>query len=436
MKRFHAPLVRTAILFAFALLSLGVSRAQKLDGAAATPRDEKTWQRALALQRRSIVVDGHNDITTMMLDDNYDIGASSVGKYHTDIARMKQGGVTAQFFSIYVDNEFVLKGEAARRAMEMIDVTYRAIERHPQDFVFAASVADIRRAKREGKIAALMGIENGAAIQNSLGALRDFYRLGVRYMTLTHFKNNDWADSSTDTPAHNGLTDFGKDVVREMNRLGMLVDISHVSDKTMSDALDISRAPVIASHSSARALGGHPRDIPDDLLRKIAKNGGVVMINFYPNFLSKEYAAADKAREERLKPQLDALKECFKNDKARLEAETKKLLDANPIPPVPISVVIDHIDHVRQVAGIDHIGLGSDFDGIPSVPQGLEDVSKFPNITYEMMKRGYSDADIRKILGENFLRVFAEAERVSREMGGAQVSGNGGTTKFESPAKN
>ncbi|GAC1396395.1 MAG: dipeptidase [Pyrinomonadaceae bacterium] len=364
----------------------------------------------MAIQHRAIVVDGHNDIPSMMLDDGYDIGVSSVGKYHTDIARMKQGGITAQFFSVYIDNGFVKKAEGARRAMEMIDIVRRAVENHPNDFLFATSVADIRRAKQEGKIAALMGMENGAAIENSLGALRDFYRLGIRYMTLTHNFNNDWADSSRDKPLHNGLTDFGKEVVREMNRLGMLVDISHVADTTMSDALSVSRAPVIASHSSARALGGHPRDIPDELLRKIAKNGGVVMVNFYPAFLSKEYAAADRARDERLKPQLDALKEQYKNDPKRLETETKKLLDANPIPPVPLSVLIDHIDHIKQVAGIDHVGLGSDFDGVPSLPEGMKDVAQLPNITYELLKRGYTEQDVRKVLGENLLRVLEANE--------------------------
>lgn len=394
-------------------------------------RDEKLWQKALAIHRRALVVDGHNDIPTMMLDDGYDIGVSSIGKYHTDIARMKQGGITAQFFSIYIDNEFVKKGEAARRAMEMIDITRRAVENYPNDFLFATSVADIRRAKQEGKIAALMGMENGAAIENSLGALRDFYRLGIRYMTLTHNFNNDWADSSRDKPLHNGLTDFGKEVVREMNRLGMLIDVSHVADTTMSDALDVSRAPVMASHSSARALGGHPRDIPDELLRKIAKNGGVVMVNFYPAFLSKEYANADRARDEKLKPQLDALKEQYKNDKKRLEEETKKLLDANPIPPVPLSVLIDHIDHIKQIAGIDHVGLGSDFDGVPSLPEGMKDVAQLPNITYELLKRGYTEPEIRKVLGENLLRVFSEAERVSREMGGAKISGNGSLKRIE-----
>ena len=385
-------------------------------------RDEKLWQRALKLHRSAIVVDTHNDITTMMEDEDYDIGQSSVGKYHTDLARMKEGGLTAEFFSVFVDKKYAEQGGAARRAMDQVDWVYRSVERYPQQMMLATSVADIRRAKREGKVAALMGIEGGHAIEDSLFALRDFYRLGVRYMTLTHNNTNNWADSSRDAPKHNGLTDFGKDVVREMNRIGMLVDVSHVSDKTMSDVLDVSTAPIIASHSSARALANHPRNIPDELLRRIAKNGGVVMVNFYPAFISQAYYDADRARDEKLKAQRDALQAQYKNDPKRLDEELKKLNDANPIPKVPLSVLIDHFDHIAKVAGIDHVGIGSDFDGVPDLPAGMEDISKLPNITYELLKRGYSEQDVRKILGENFLRVFSEVERVAR---GSRVSGDG-----------
>ena len=237
----------------------------------ASPRDEKLWKKALDIHRKAIVVDTHNDILSMMTDDNYDLGVSSVGKYHTDIARMKQGGLTAEFFSVYIDRSFVRDGGSARRALDMIDYVYSAAERYPNDLMMAYSTADIRRAKKQNKIAALMGIEGGHAIEDSLMALRDFYRLGIRYMTLTHNNTNNWADSCCDEAKHNGLSDFGKEVVREMNRIGMLVDVSHVSDKTMSDVLDISTAPVIASHSSARALGDRTRNIPDDLLRRFAK---------------------------------------------------------------------------------------------------------------------------------------------------------------------
>ncbi|HEX8071927.1 MAG TPA: membrane dipeptidase [Pyrinomonadaceae bacterium] len=385
-------------------------------------RDEKLWQKALKLHRSSIVVDTHNDITTMMEDEDYDIGVSSVGKYHTDLARMKAGGLTAEFFSIYVDKKYAKEGGSARRAMEQIDWVYRSAERYPQQLMLAYSVADIRRAKKEGKVAALMGIEGGHAIENSLFALRDFYRLGVRYMTLTHNNTNDWADSARDEAKHNGLTEFGKEVVREMNRLGMLVDVSHVSDKTMSDVLDVSTAPIIASHSSARALANHPRNIPDDLLRRIAQNGGVVMVNFYPAFISAEYNAAENARTERLKPQADALRAQYKDDPKRLAEELQKLTDANPIPKVPLSVLVDHFDHIAKVAGVDHVGIGSDFDGVPDLPEGMEDISKLPNLTYELLKRGYSEQDVRKVLGENLLRVFAQVERVRAA---SRTSGDG-----------
>ena len=400
-------------------------RASGAATASDAPRDEKLWQRALKLQRSSVVVDTHNDILSFMYDEDYDVGESSAGKYHTDLARMKEGGLTAEFFSVYVDRSYAEKGGAARRALDLIDRVYRAAERHPAELMLAYSTDDIRRAKKQGRIAALMGIEGGHAIEDSLEALRDFYRLGVRYMTLTHNNTNNWADSCCDKATHNGLSDFGKEVVREMNRTGMLVDVSHVSDKTMSDVLDVSTAPVIASHSSARALADRPRNIPDDLLRRIAKNGGVVMINFYPAFISMDYYNADRARDERLKSQRDALRAQYKDDAKRLEAELKKLTDANPIPKVPLSVLIDHFDHVAKVAGIDHVGIGSDFDGVPDLPAGMDDIAHLPAITYELLRRGYSEADVRKVLGENFMRAFAQAERVARSANAGQLSGTG-----------
>jgi membrane dipeptidase len=413
----------------FAQTTASTTTAQTSTQSTPPARDERLWQKALKLHRSAIVIDTHNDITTMMIDDGYDLGTSSVGKYHTDLARMKEGGLTAEFFSVFVDKKFAKEGGSARRALDQIDLVYRAAERYPKDIMMATTAADIRRAKKEGKIAALMGIEGGHAIENSLMALRDFYRLGVRYMTLTHNNTNDWADSSRDEAKHNGLTDFGKEVVREMNRIGMLVDVSHVSDKTMSDALDVSTAPIIASHSSARALSNHPRNIPDDLLRRIAKNGGVVMVNFYPVFIDQKVLDADKARDVRLKTQLDALDAQFKNDPKRLADERQKLYDANPLPPTPLSVVIDHIDHIVKVAGIDHVGIGSDFDGVPSLPEGMKDISQLPNITYELLRRGYSEKDIRKVLGENFLRAFAEAERVARTSS-RNISGEGSQRRF------
>ncbi len=397
-------------------------------------RDEKLYQQALKLHRASIVIDGHNDITSPMTDKDYDLATPSVGKYHTDIARMKQGGLSAQFFSIYVGNDFAKQGHATSRAMDLIDVVYRATEKHPNDFLMATSVADIRRAKKANKIAALMGIENGAAIDNSLKTLREFYRLGVRYMTLTHNFNNDWADSGRDTAKHNGLTDFGKEVVREMNRLGMMIDVSHVSDKTMSDVLDTTKSPVIASHSSARALANHPRNIPDDLLKRIAQNGGVVMVNFYPTFIDQKVYDADKARTEKLKPQYDAIRDTYKDNPTRIEEEIDKLDAANPLPETPLSILIDHFDHIAKVAGVDHVGLGSDFDGVPSLPQGMKDIAQLPNITYELLKRGYTEEDVRKILGENLLRVMAENERFARAAS-KTISGDGSLLKIEPKAK-
>lgn len=397
------------------LLAFSVNAQQPTSSTVSSqPRDEKLWQKALEIQRKSIVVDTHNDILSLMFDENYDIGTSSAGKYHTDLARMKQGGITAEFFSVYIDKKYAVEGGSTRRAMDLIDYTFRAAEKYPDEFMMAYSTVDIRRAKQQKKIAALMGIEGGHAIEDSLSALRGFYRLGIRYMTLTHNNTNNWADSCCDTAKHNGLSDFGREVVREMNRLGMLVDVSHVSDKTMSDVLDVTKSPVIASHSSARALADRTRNIPDDLLKRIGQNGGVVMINFYPGFIDQKVVLATRERDARLKPQTDALKEQYKNDPKRLEEEINKLHAANPLPSTPLSALLAHFDHVAKVAGIDHVGIGSDFDGIPSIPVGMEDISKLPVLTYELLKRGYSEKDVRKILGENFMRAFGEAERVAQ----------------------
>jgi membrane dipeptidase len=248
-------------------------------------------------------------------------------------------------------------------------------------------------------------------------------------MTLTHNNTNNWADACCDTARHNGLSDFGREVVREMNRIGMLIDVSHVSDKTMSDVFDTSTAPVIASHSSARALGDRPRNIPDDLLRRFAKNGGVVMVNFYPGFIDKNVIAATSERTARLKPQMDELATKYKDDPKRLEEERNKLLAANPLPPTPLSVLIDHFDHIAKVAGVDHVGIGSDFDGVTSLPVGMEDISKLPHITYELLKRGYTERDVRKILGGNFMRAFARAELVARRSS-SKISGDGSTKRI------
>ncbi|HEY8205622.1 MAG TPA: membrane dipeptidase, partial [Pyrinomonadaceae bacterium] len=360
---------------------------------------------------------------------DFDLSGTPPAPYRTSIERMKKGGLTAEFFSLYIKPWYVTHGGAARRTLDMIDSVYRAVERHPKDLMFATSAADIRRAKAQNKIACLMGIEGGHAIENSLPTLREFHRLGVRYMTLTWNNANDWADSNRESK-HNGLTGFGKEVVHEMNRLGMLVDVSHVGDKTMSDVLDVSRAPIIASHSSARALSNVPRNIPDDLLKRIAKNGGVVQVNFYSMFVDvTTVAPQNAARNERLRAQQAELNEKYKDDPERLSEESDKLEAANPLPPLPISKLIDHIDHIVKVAGIDHVGIGADFDGANDMPEGARDVSMLPNITYELLKRGYSEQDIRKILGENFLRVFAQAERVAHKMS-RSISGEGSTKRI------
>src|SRR5882724_8607189 len=386
-------------------------------GNPAEVRDQKLWQKALAIHRRAIVIDTHNDVTTPMANDDYDLSGAPPVPYRTSIERMKQGGMTAEFFSLYIKPWYVQHGGAARRTLDMIDSVYRAVERHPRELMFATSAADIRRAKKQGKIAALMGVEGGHAIENSLPTLREFYRLGVRYMTLTWNNTNDWADAGRGEKKHNGLSDFGKEVVREMNRLGMLVDVSHVSDKTMSDALDVSKAPIIASHSSARALSDVPRNIPDDLLRRIAKNGGVVQVNFYSYFIDqKTVGPQSDERNRRLKAQNDALTAKYADDPERLSEEKSKLEAANPLPPLPLSKLIDHIDHIVKVAGIDHVGLGPDFDGANDFPEGARDVSMYPNITYELLKRGYSEQAIHKILGGSFLREFEKAELVASKM--------------------
>lgn len=423
MTTTKGELMRPRKLSVMVLLSLFV--VSTVVPTVAQTRDERLWQRALQIHRRAVVVDTHNDVTTPMTNDDFDLSGTPPTPYRTNIERMKKGGLTAEFFSLYIKPWYVEHGGSARRTLDMIDSVYRAVERHPRDLMFATSVADIRRAKRQGKIAALMGIEGGHAIEDSLPTLREFYRLGVRYMTLTWNNTNNWADAGRGEKKHNGLSDFGKEVVREMNRLGMLIDVSHVSDKTMSDALDVSKAPIIASHSSARAISNVSRNIPDDLLKRIAKNGGVVHVNFYSVFVDTQTVSPQSAeRDRRLKAQQDAINERYKNDPERRAEESDKLEAANPLPPLPISKLIDHIDHIVKVAGIDHVGIGADFDGANDMPEGAQDVSMLPNITYELLKRGYSERDIRKVLGENFLRAFAQAERVARSSS-RSISGDG-----------
>jgi membrane dipeptidase len=422
----------------FICLSVAILPLLNLSAAAQTmPKDANPalWQHALKLHRSSIIVDGHNDIPTPMAEEDYDIATPSVGKFHkdgdpfhTDLSRFKASGITGEFFSIYVSGETLKTGGAMRRAMELIDVTYRAAEKYPQALMMCTTTAQIRQAKRQNKVCALMGIEGGYAIENSLPALREFYRLGVRYMTLTHNVTHDWADAHHDTPKNNGLSDFGKEVVREMNRLGMLVDISHVSNKVMNDVLDVTTAPIIASHSDARAINDHTRNVPDDVLKRVAKNGGVIMVNFYPSFLDAKTNKEENDRAARLKPQLDALRAQYQDNREGFNEAERKLFAENPIYICDYKRIVDHIDHIKQVAGIDYAGIGSDFDGVPILPAGMNGMEDLVLVTYEMLKRGYTDAEVRKVLGENFMRAFAGAEKVA---GNRQISGQGSLKRIK-----
>ncbi len=399
---------------------------------ASTNGKESLEERAARLHKQAIIVDGHNDIPSVLYASNLDI-ATRQQRTHTDIPRLKAGGTTGLFFSIYVEAELAEKptitgGGAARHALDLIDVTYRTIEKNPRDLMLATSVADIRKAKREGKIAVLMGIEGGHAIENSLGALRDFYRLGCRYMTLTHTNTNEWADSagfSGPPPVrHKGLTPFGEEVVKEMQRIGMLVDVSHTSDDTFYAVMRVAQAPIIASHSSARALADHRRNLSDDMLRAIAKNDGIAMVNFWALFLSNDYAQAARKWFDKNGKAFAELRAKYKDDAIGFRDALEKLkAEGEPLPKVPLSTLVDHIDHMVKVAGIDHVGLGSDFDGVDTLPEGLDGVDALPKITLELVRRGYKDDDILKILGENFLRVFEKVETHARN--GKTLSGDG-----------
>ena len=374
---------------------------------------ERAWQ----IHRAALVFDGHNDLPWKLrnefggLLEKCDL-AQPQPKLQTDIPRLRQGGLGAQFWSVYVPAETRQAGTALRDTLEQIDLVYRIIARYPDTFELALSADDVERIHREGKIASLIGVEGGHSIQESLGALRQLYKLGARYMTLTHSDTLSWADSATDEPRHGGLTAFGEEVVREMNRLGMLVDISHVSADTMRDALRVSRAPVIASHSSAYAIAPHRRNVPDDVLKLLAANGGVVMVNFYSGYVVPE-AAQTRANSLEARRELKAQ---FPNE-AEYEAAVKRWDEAHPISPGSVGTVVDHIDHIVKVAGINHVGIGSDYDGVSMVPRQLEDVSCYANITQELLNRGYNEGDIAKILGGNILRVLRQAGGTNSEFG-------------------
>jgi membrane dipeptidase len=373
--------------------------------------------RARALHRRMPVIDGHNDYPWALREHDpardlakLDIKGSQPS-IMTDIPRLKAGGVGGQFWSVYVP--VTLQGQSAVTAtLEQIDIVHRMMRKYPDAFELALTAADVERIRRAGKIASLIGMEGGHSIDNSIANLRMFHRLGARYMTITHSSNTEWADSATDTPKSNGLSPFGEEVIREMNWLGMLVDLSHVSPDTMADALRVTQAPVIFSHSSARALNDHPRNVPDDILKQLPKNGGVVMVTFVPGFISPKVNAWNKLQTA----EQDRLTKTLPNRPDLVKEALAKWTAANPAPAATIPDVADHVDHIRTIAGVDHIGVGGDFDGITQTVKDLDNVSAYPALTAELMRRGYSDADLRKILGGNVLRVMREAEKVSARL--------------------
>lgn len=365
--------------------------------------------RAADIHARSYVFDGHNDLPwemrtkTTRLFDEIDI-AQPQPNLHTDIARLRAGNVGAQFWSVYVPVETIADGNAFQTTKEQIEIVHKMIQRYPDVFALALNADDVERIRNDGKIASLIGMEGGHSIEGSIGKLRQLYSMGARYMTLTHSETLEWADSATDLPRSDGLSPFGEEIVREMNRLGMLVDISHVSPATMLDALRVSNAPVIFSHSSARAIADHPRNVPDEVLRELPKNGGVVMINFFSGFVvpqsAKRLVELSELRRE--------LKSKFPGNKEAQEREIKQWQLKNPYPAGEAEIIVDHIEHVIRTAGIDHVGLGSDYDGISKLPIGMEDVSKYPVITELMLRRGYEEEAIHKVLSGNAMRVLRQ----------------------------
>jgi len=378
-------------------------------------------EEARRIHEEALVIDGHNDLPWQLREiDDLTLAKTDLAKhqakFHTDIPRLKKGGVGAQFWSAYVPVELASAGTAVKTTYEQIAVIHRLVEKYPETFELALTAADIRRIRGEGKIASLIGVEGGHSINNSLDTLRDFAAKGVRYMTLTHSANTSWADACTDKEQNGGLSKFGEEVVREMNKLGMFVDISHISAKTMRHVLRVTKAPVIASHSSAYAVKKHVRNVPDDVLKLVAENGGVVMVNFFPAFIGRDerqithYAGAERTAELMSLPGFIGMVHDHDQDM------WNGFLDDNSFPRADVGTVVDHLEHIINVAGVDHAGLGSDFDGVPYMPEGLEDVSKYPAITEELLRRGYSATDIKKILGENLLRAFERMQAVAQTL--------------------
>lgn len=417
-----AATVRIALVtFVAALPVLVMAQDKKRDVDSSLARAPvKLTDEALRIHREALLIDGHNDLPWQFREKKdlsfrkIDLRQSQKALgLHTDIPRLREGGVGAQFWSAYVPASTGKKGTAVRLTLEQIDVIRRIVASYPDTFEMAYTADDIVRIHKQGRIASLIGVEGGHSIDNSLGVLRMLYLLGVRYMTLTHSETLDWADSATDKPLHHGLTPFGEQVVREMNRLGILVDISHVSAETMRHALRVARAPVIASHSSAYALAEHPRNVPDDVLELVKKNGGVVMVNFYSGFIVPEAARMTR---DIFQMARDMQKRY--PDEREFRAALQQWRKEHPIPTGSVHTVVDHIEHIIKVAGVDHVGLGSDFDGINSVPKQLEDVSCYPYITQELLNRGHTKEAILKILGGNLLRVLRQAEEVAKEANG------------------
>ncbi len=397
------------VLLASSLAAVSLFSSQR------SPADaEKTAERVL---QQAIIIDTHADTPQMMLDEGYDL-AQPESPYMVSIPKMRQGHLGAEFFSIWVDVTWP-KQDLIHRALDLIDVVNEQVARHSDVLGMATTADEIVRLHLQGKFAILMGVEGGHIIEDDLRVMDIYSRLGVRYMTLTHTANTDWADSSGDQPKWNGLTDLGKQVVERMNRLGMMVDISHVSDKTFYDALAVSRAPVIASHSSCRALCNVPRNMTDDMIRALARNGGVMDINFYSGFLVQAYADANKKVEKQLNAELAAARARYASQGKRLPYPEEQKIERSVLKDLPVpsyTAIADHIDHAVKVGGVDHVGLGSDFDGIDSAPVGMEDVSKLPDLVRELARRGYSEQDLKKILGGNLLRVMRQVERVSHDM--------------------
>ncbi|WP_010218058.1 dipeptidase [Sphingomonas sp. PAMC 26621] len=395
----------------------------------ATPAVADVYDTRVAhILRATPLIDGHNDWPETLREregeQRWSIDLATgldrrTPKYDTDIARLRKGGVGGQFWSVYVDA--ALPGlEQVKQTLEQIDLVHQIVARYPKDFALARTADDVRRIHQSGRIASLIGVEGGGQIDASLSVLRAYHDLGAGYLTLTHSRTIAWADSATDDPHHHGLTPFGEAVVGELNRLGMLVDLSHVSEETMRDALRVTRAPVIFSHSGARAVDDHPRNVSDDVLKLVAANGGVVMVNFAPNYVSDAYRrwSADKAAEAtRLNaPPFGGL---YIGQPDKAAAAMQDWLAKNPAPRVTLAQVADHVAHIARVAGVDHVGIGSDFDGVGSVlPEGLGDISTYPALLAEMMRRGWSDGDVAKLAGGNVLRVMAAAERVAKGMAG------------------